>query len=127
MDSEGFVEVTRTGRTEVSVQSALSLQRPVSHPHSTLPRRRPGRLSEDQSLLMFDMTKLKRNMADSFMYHGAAVRNRRELELECVTTLSFVRQSENILEQPCWLILINLVSLDFLRTSLAQQPGSKLG
>ena len=122
MDSEGFVEVTRTGRTEVSVQSALSLQRPTSQP-GTLPRRRPGRLSEDQSLLMFDMTKLKRNMADSFMYHGAASRNRRELELECVTTLSFVRQSENILEQPCWLILINLVSLDFLRTSLAQQPG----
>ena len=125
MDSEGFVEVTRTGRTEVSVQSALSLQRPTSHPHSTLPRRRPGRLSEDQSLLMFDMTKLKRNMADSFMYHGAASRNRRELELECVTTLSFVRQSENILDQPCWLILINLVSLDFLRTSLAQQPGKR--
>ena len=126
MDSEGFVEVTRTGRTEVSVQSALGVRRPAPQP-GTLPRRRPGpgcgRLGEDQSLLMFDMTKLKRNMADSFMYHGAASRNRRELELECVTTLSFVKQSDNILEQPCWIILINLVSLDFLRTSLAQQPG----
>ena len=130
MDSEGFVEVTRTGRTEVSVQSALSVRRTASASQpGTLPRRRPGpgsgRLSsEGQSLLMFDMTKLKRNMADSFMYHGAASRNRRELELECVTTLSFVRQSDNILDQPCWIILINLVSLDFLRTSLAQQPGN---
>ena len=130
MDSEGFVEVTRTGRTEVSVQSALSVRRTASASQpGTLPRRRQGpgsgRLgSEGQSLLMFDMTKLKRNMADSFMYHGAASRNKRELELECVTTLSFVRQSDNILDQPCWLILINLVSLDFLRTSLAQQPGS---
>ena len=37
--------------------------------------------------------------------------------------MSFVRSNENILEQPCWIIIINLVSLDFLRTSLAQQPG----
>ena len=42
---------------------------------------------------------------------------------QCVTTMSFVRSNENILEQPCWIIIINLVSLDFLRTSLAQQPG----
>ena len=31
---------------------------------------------------MFDMTKLKKNMADSFMYHGTAARNKRDLELE---------------------------------------------
>merc|ERR1719219_2718612 len=46
--------------------------------------------------------------------------------------MSFVRSNENILEQPCWIIIINLVSLDFLRTSLAQQPvftlrGCRLG
>ena len=85
MDSEGFVEVTRTGRSEVSVQSALSVRRAASQP-GTLPRRRPGpgsgHLQPDQSLLMFDMTKLKKNMADSFMYHGTAARNKRDLELE---------------------------------------------
>ena len=42
---------------------------------------------------------------------------------QCLTTMSFVKSNENILEQPCWIIIINLVSLDFLRTSLAQQPG----
>ena len=40
--------------------------------------------------------------------------------------MSFVRSNENILEQPCWIIIINLVSLDFLRTSLAQQPGERV-
>ena len=81
--------------------------------------------------------QLKRRLADSFMYHGT----KRDLELECVTTLSFGRSYDSILEQvrsssshwsvvymcvlvqPCWIILINLVSLDFLRTSFAQQPG----
>ena len=44
---------------------------------------------------------------------------------QCVTTMSFVRANENILDQPCWIIIVNLVSLDFLRTSLAQQPGKQ--
>lgn len=44
---------------------------------------------------------------------------------QCVTTMSFVRANENILDQPCWIIIVNLVSLDFLRTSLAQQPGNQ--
>ena len=85
------------------------------------------------------MLQLKRRLADSFMYHGT----KRDLELECVTTLSFGRSYDSILEQvrssslhwlvvmcvpvqPCWVILINLVSLDFLRTSFAQQPGDTI-
>jgi len=125
MDSEGFVDVRRTGKTEVNVMSALAA---TSHTTrlGTMGRRKPVEgpqvLEADQALLMFDMAKLKRNVADSFMYHGTGNRNKRELELECVTTLSFVKNNESILEQPCWIILINLVSLDFLRTSLSQQP-----
>ena len=129
MDSEGFVDVRRTGKTEVNVMSALAA---TSHTTrlGTMGRRKPVEgpqvLEADQSLLMFDMAKLKRNVADSFMYHGTGNRNKRELELECVTTLSFVKNNESILEQPCWIILINLVSLDFLRTSLSQQPGGNI-
>ena len=41
------------------------------------------------------MLQLKRRLADSFMYHGT----KRDLELECVTTLSFGRSYDSILEQ----------------------------
>ena len=120
MDSEGFVQAKRTGKTEVAVQSAVSVSRRWG---DTLGRRRAvHQLDTDQTSVMFDMERLKRNMAESLMY-GTNRKNKRDLELECVSTMSFVRSSENILEQPCWIIIINLVSLDFLRTSLAQQPG----
>ena len=80
---------------------------------ATLARRRAGRrLEPDTSRLVFDMAQvtghvmtykddyldmlqLKRRLADSFMYHGT----KRDLELECVTTLSFGRSYDSILEQ----------------------------
>ena len=78
MDNEGFVQVKKTGKTEVFVQSAVSVSRRWG---DTLGRRRAGHhLDTDKSYVLFDMEKLKRNMAESFMYGTS--RNKRELELE---------------------------------------------
>ena len=78
MDNEGFVQVKKTGKTEVFVQSAVSVSRRWG---DTLGRRRAGHhLDTDKNYVLFDMEKLKRNMAESFMYGTS--RNKRELELE---------------------------------------------
>ena len=34
--------------------------------------------------------------------------------------------SRSLLDQPCWLIVINMVTLDLLRSSLAHGPGTQL-
>ena len=39
-------------------------------------------LRRDQSLVVFDMEKLRKDTAESFMYHGAGHKNRKELELK---------------------------------------------
>ena len=78
MDTEGHVEVRQSGKTEVTVQTASEAAR-----LGTLSRRRRGHVLEaDTSRVLFDMAKLKRNVADSFMYHGTGNRNRMELERE---------------------------------------------
>lgn len=76
MDSEGFVQVKRTGKTEVYVKSAVSVSRRWG---DTLGRRRGHHLDIDKSTVLFDMEKLKRNMAESFM---CGTNKKRELELE---------------------------------------------
>ena len=88
MDSDGFVEVVRTGKTEVSV-----------HPASDSNMARLGTLSRgkkrhmletDLPRVLFDMTKLKRSVADSMMYHGNGSRNRMELEREVNLSVSII-------------------------------------
>ena len=79
MDSQGFVQTKRTGKTEVFVQSAVSVSKRWG---DTLGRRRAvHQLETDQASVIFDMEKLKRNMAESLMY-GTNRKNKRDLELE---------------------------------------------
>ena len=40
-----------------------------------------------------------------------------------MSTVSFVSSSGILLDQPCWIIVINLVTLDLLRSSMAHDPG----
>ena len=79
MDSEGFVQAKRPGKTEVFVQSAVSVSRRWG---DTLGRRRAAhQVDTEKSTVMFDMEKLKRNMAESLMY-ATNRKTKRDLELE---------------------------------------------
>ena len=85
MDSEGLVQVKRTGKTEVYVKSAVSVSRRWG---DTLGRRRGHHLDIDKSTVLFDMEKLKRNMAESFM---CGTNKKRELELEVSGSVGWSR------------------------------------
>ena len=43
-----------------------------------------------------------------------------------MSTVALVPGAHSLLDQPCWIILINLVTLDLLRTTMAQAPGSHI-
>lgn len=47
--------------------------------------------------------------------------DRRKLELQCFTSISFVQQEPNHLETPCWIMVINIVALDMLKNKLPSQ------
>lgn len=47
--------------------------------------------------------------------------DRRKLESRCISAISFVKDSPEILDCPCWVMIINIVALDMLRTKLP--PG----
>ena len=50
--------------------------------------------------------------------------DRRRLEYQCISAIAFVRNDANILECPCWIMLINVVAMDMLKSKMP--PGINL-
>lgn len=47
--------------------------------------------------------------------------DRRRLETQCLSTISFVKSENEILECPIWVMIVNVVALDMLKSKLP--PG----
>jgi len=124
MEEDGNVLIKRTGKTEVSVLAAADTG--DRRQADRLGRNQGHLLETDKTVALFDMNKFQRNMAESMRY-GQRHRDRREMELQCVSTVGFVPgqagQAGQVLDQPCWIIVINMVTLDLLRSSMAHDPG----
>ena len=41
--------------------------------------------------------------------------------LQCISAVAFVKNESDILEQPCWVMLINIVAMDMLKSKIP--PG----
>ena len=41
--------------------------------------------------------------------------------LQCISAVAFVKNETDILEQPCWVMLINIVAMDMLKSKIP--PG----
>ena len=41
---------------------------------------------------------------------------------QCISSVAFVKNESDILEQPCWVMLINVVAMDMLKTKIP--PGN---
>ena len=47
--------------------------------------------------------------------------DRRRLECQCISAVAFVRSSsssEDLLDSPCWIMLINVVAMDMLKSKM---------
>lgn len=50
--------------------------------------------------------------------------DRRRLETQCLSIISFVKSENDILECPIWIMIINVVAMDMLKSKLP--PGKSL-
>jgi hypothetical protein len=135
MDDDGNVLIKRTDKTEVSVLAAVNTG--DRRQADRLGRNQGHSLETDRTVALFDMNKFQRMMADNIR---KGRRDKREMELQvciittrsggiesllqCVSTVAFVPGAHTLLDQPCWIIVINIVTLDLLRSSMAHHPGS---
>lgn len=52
---------------------------------------------------------------------GRAYPDRRRLETQCLSALAFVRSEADILDCPIWILVVNVVAIDMLKSKLP--PG----
>jgi hypothetical protein len=50
--------------------------------------------------------------------------DRRRLETQCISAVAFVRNETELLDSPCWIMLINVVAMDMLKSKMP--PGNIL-
>lgn len=69
-------------------------------------------------LQIFDMKKFQSNVNREL---SRAYPDRRRLETQCLSILSFVKSENDILECPIWVLIVNVVAMDMLKSKLP--PG----
>lgn len=68
---------------------------------------------------LFDMKKFQQNVSRELR---RAYPDRRRLECQCLSAISFVKNEADMLESPIWVMIINVVAMDMLKSKL---PPSK--
>ena len=67
---------------------------------------------------LFDMKKFQQNVSRELK---RAYPDRRKLEMQCITAIAFVKNDMELLNCPCWVMIVNIVAMDMLKVS---QPSS---
>lgn len=81
-----------------------------------------GCLEMQKKYLLFDMCKFEMAMMNELK---SAYPDRCRLEQQCIVIIGFVRNhSDSILDMPCYIMLINIVALDMLKSKL--NPGKQI-
>ncbi|KAK9754096.1 MH2 domain [Popillia japonica] len=76
-------------------------------PHSALPSEKP--------LKLFDMVKFQNNLKRELR---RAYPDRKRLENQCLSAVAFVKNEEELLDCPIWILIINVVAIEMLKAKL---------
>ena len=73
---------------------------------------------------LFDLKKFHQNVNRELKRQYP---DRTRLETQCMTSLAFVKNDDDLLNCPCWVLIINIVALDMLKGKLMPSKSSGLG
>lgn len=72
-----------------------------------------GELEFEKSVKLFDMKKFQAGIARELL---SAYPDRRKLENQCICAIAFVKDAPELLDLCSWVMLINIVALDLLKS-----------
>eukprot|EP00088_Acartia_fossae_P053316 TRINITY_DN6057_c0_g1_i1.p1 TRINITY_DN6057_c0_g1~~TRINITY_DN6057_c0_g1_i1.p1 ORF type:complete len:426 (+),score=102.54 TRINITY_DN6057_c0_g1_i1:215-1492(+) len=121
MDDSGNILIKRIAKSNVFVKP-LTEENAVSADILKLPS--ATGLELDKPLKLFDMKKFQQNVARELK---RAYPDRRKLEAQCISAVAFVRNEPDCLEQPCWVMLINVVAMDMLKSKIPPVKNDRMG
>lgn len=62
---------------------------------------------------LFDMKKFAASISSEIL---KVYPDRKKLETQCISAIAFVKDNSEVLDCPCWVMLINIVALDMLKS-----------
>ncbi|GIY31575.1 MH2 domain-containing protein [Caerostris extrusa] len=116
MDDSGNIMVKRISKSNVYVKEVKTEENSIANDIVIA----GGLLELEKPVKMFDMKKFTANVNRELK---RAYPDRRKLESQCISAISFVKDCPELLDCSCWVMIINVVALDMLRSKLP--PVSK--
>lgn len=120
MDDSGNILIKRIAKSNVYVK-ALTDENAVAPEIIKLPNQG---LEPEKPLKLFDMKKFQQNVERELK---RAYPDRRKLEAQCISAVSFVKNETDILDLPCWVMLINVVAMDMLKSKIPPVKNARFG
>nr|XP_040572116.1 uncharacterized protein LOC121121286 [Lepeophtheirus salmonis] len=111
MDDSGNILVKRIAKANVYVK-CISDENSISNDVLKLPN---GSLESDKPVKLFDMKKFQQNLNKELK---RSYPDRRKLECQCISSIAFVKNENELLDSHCWIMLINVVAMDMLKSKI---------
>lgn len=116
MDSAGNIMVKRVSKSNVYVKEIKTEENSIASDIIIA----GGLLEIEKPVKLFDMKKFSMNVNRELK---KAYPDRRKLESQCISAISFVKDCPELIDCSCWVMIINIVALDMLRSEFP--PVSK--
>lgn len=112
MDEAGNILLKRVSKCNIYVKNLSLDENAIGNeilklPHSALPSEKP--------LKLFDMVKFQNNLKRELR---RAYPDRKRLENQCLSAVAFVKNEEELLDCPIWILIINVVAIEMLKAKL---------
>lgn len=119
MDDAGNILIRRYSRANVFVKSTSAGAKDENSIAADIMKLPNQALEAEKVVKLFDMKKFQSNINRELRQ---AYPDRRRLELQCLSAVAFVKSEADILDCPIWVLVINVVAMDMLKSKL---PPSK--
>ncbi|KAH8389040.1 hypothetical protein KR200_011972 [Drosophila serrata] len=121
MDDAGNILVRRYAKSNVYVKSTASSPNEETSIGAEILKLPNQALESEKIVKLFDMKKFQSNVNRELQ---RAYPDRRRLETQCLSTVAFVKSENDVLECPIWVLIVNVVAMDMLKTKLppVQRP-----
>ncbi|XP_037941736.1 nuclear transcription factor Y subunit gamma-like [Teleopsis dalmanni] len=121
MDDAGNILVRRYAKSNVYVKSTASNASEETSIGADILKLPNQALESEKIVKLFDMKKFQSNVIRELR---RAYPDRRRLETQCLSAVAFVKSENDILECPIWVLIVNVVAMDMLKSKMppVQRP-----
>lgn len=118
MDESGNILVRRYSKSNIYVKGTGNLPTDETAIGNDIIKSSNQALEFEKVVKIFDMKKFQSNVNREL---SRAYPDRRRLETQCMSVLTFVKGENDVLDCPIWILIINVVAMDMLKSKLP--PG----